>query len=306
MQQHEEALRQLLHLLGHRGRGVHQAEHHRLGGGPGQPLEAVVADVDRVDIGDGFLAPFLDLQLGLQGGDLALAAALALQRRDLLLQRVDLFRLRAVQGDPPGQAAAHGAQHVQAGGRALGGEAGAGRLGRFFVLDLGLQQIRQFQILEEHVQEFLLGEGEDEFVIALAVGTSVAAAGLAGRALGDQVAGHEFLVAGRHAVTAAVIAGEAEGRLAHGLGADLDPLAAFDLGHPALLHGVAHRLADVGLGAADEALAVAKALAFRVQTAVDDVHGRPLTFLVLTHCDSCPGLLRQAQDEAALDEATGS
>ena len=52
MQQHEEALGEVLLALAHRAGDVHQAEHHRLGVGHRLLLEAVEADVDRIDIGD--------------------------------------------------------------------------------------------------------------------------------------------------------------------------------------------------------------------------------------------------------------
>ena len=52
VQQHEEALGQVLQRLGHGGRRVHEAEHDGLRRGLRHALEAVVLQVERIDVGD--------------------------------------------------------------------------------------------------------------------------------------------------------------------------------------------------------------------------------------------------------------
>ena len=52
VQQHEKAFGKILLAFAHRAGHVHQAEHHRLGVRNGLRVEAVEADVDRIDIGD--------------------------------------------------------------------------------------------------------------------------------------------------------------------------------------------------------------------------------------------------------------
>ena len=47
IEQHVEALGEVLHVLGHRAGDIHQAEHHRLGHRLRLVLEAAIADVDR-------------------------------------------------------------------------------------------------------------------------------------------------------------------------------------------------------------------------------------------------------------------
>ena len=49
VQQHEEALGEILHMLGHRAGDVHQAEHHRLRDGLGKALEAAIAQIDGIE-----------------------------------------------------------------------------------------------------------------------------------------------------------------------------------------------------------------------------------------------------------------
>ncbi len=73
---------------------------------------------------------------------------------------------------------------------------------RLQVLELGLDQVGQLQVLEEQVEEFVLGQREDEIVLALAVGAALAAATAAAalRRLADLVADRELLVAGQHEV----------------------------------------------------------------------------------------------------------
>ena len=74
VEQHVEPLGEVLHVLGHRARDVHQAEHHRLRHRLRHGLEPPVADVDRIDERD-------PANFGLQRVDLAPAARRGAPRR---------------------------------------------------------------------------------------------------------------------------------------------------------------------------------------------------------------------------------
>ena len=69
VQEDEEALGEILLALAHRGRDVHQAEHHRLGARNDRRREAVVAHVDRIDERNGALPPPEALDLGVELAD---------------------------------------------------------------------------------------------------------------------------------------------------------------------------------------------------------------------------------------------
>ncbi len=186
---------------------------------------------------------------------------------------LDLGLARPPQRHAPAQALAHGAGAVEAGRGPVAGVAGARQLRRLQVLELDLDEVGQLQIVEEQVQELFLGEREGELVLALAVGTALAAAPApAALGFGDLVADLVFLVARQHVVVLAGVAAEREGGLAQALRADGDLLRALGLGDLARLERVLDRLADLGLGAAQEALAIAEALGFRIEAPVDDLH----------------------------------
>ena len=107
-------------VLGHRAGDVHQAEHHRLGARLRHRLEAVVAHVERIDVGDE------------RGCGACSARARARARRCASLgvvvgfgaraisasSALELGRLRPAQRDAARQAVAHRAQHAEVGGRA--------------------------------------------------------------------------------------------------------------------------------------------------------------------------------------------
>src|SRR5262245_13324756 len=107
----------------------------------------------------------------------------------------------------------------------------ARHLGRLQVLQLHLDQVGELQVVEEEVEELLLGQGEGELVLALAVGAALAAAPAAARGLRDLVADLVFLVAGQHVVAPACVAAERAGGLAQAPGAARHPPGAVGLGH---------------------------------------------------------------------------
>src|SRR5262249_11031073 len=141
------------------------------------------------------------------------------------------------------------------------------------ILELHLDEVRQLQIVEEQVEELFLGQGEGELILTFAVGAALAAtASATALRLGDFVADFVALIAGQHVIPLPRVAAEREVRLAQALGTDGDLLRAFGLGDLAGFERVFDRLANLGLGAAQEALAVAKALGLRIETPVDDLH----------------------------------
>ena len=99
MQQHEEALGQILLALAHRARHVHQAEHHRLARRHRLLLEGVEAHIDRIEERHPFAPVFEPRDFFFELGDrLALVGVgrrAAAQRDHALAQRLDLFFLRA-------------------------------------------------------------------------------------------------------------------------------------------------------------------------------------------------------------------
>ena len=105
--------------------------------------------------------------------------------------------------------AAQRAQHVQVGRRAVAGEAGAlalpfGRLG-----ELGADQVRQLQVVEEDLHELFARQREDEVVLAFARRCAWPRRCRRPppplRPL-DAVAGHVFLVARVHDLAVAALA----------------------------------------------------------------------------------------------------
>src|SRR5260221_3694100 len=155
MKQHKEALGEILHRLGNRAGDVHQAEHHRLRVRPRHAIEAVVADIDGIDIRDELGAAEQRLDLGLEtrnGGGIAPGLGLV----ELLLERLDLFRLRPAQRDAARHAVAHRTANAEAGGRAGDREPSALEVGRARLLQRLLDEVRQLEILEKHVEELFL------------------------------------------------------------------------------------------------------------------------------------------------------
>src|SRR5581483_2257942 len=246
----------------------------RLSGGLRHALDAVELQIDGIDVGNGAAQALLVLEARAQLGDaLRVGRRLRLGRCQLLLEALDLRLARTPERHAPPQALAHGARAVEAGRRAVAAEAGADGARRLEVLELHLDQVGQLEVVEEEIEELLLGEGEGKIVLALAVGAALAAAAArAALRLGNLVADLVLLVAGQHVVAHARVAAEAEGGLAQALGADGDLLGALGLGDLARAQRVLDGLADLRLCAAQEALAVAEALGLGVEAAVDDLH----------------------------------
>ncbi|MNZ86738.1 hypothetical protein D3C78_1055730 [compost metagenome] len=167
---------------------------------------------------------------------------------------------------------AQGADDVDARGVALVADAGAHRLEGVAAGQVALDQVGQLQVLEHEVEEFLLGDLEDEvvhpfaLVARLAAATPTAAAGWAG----DVLAGGEFLVAG---VDDGLLA--AASVMQHGFvdvaAGNADLFAVLHVGDGTAADGLFDRLLDVLTVTPQEALTVHRALVLAVQTPVDDV-----------------------------------
>ena len=165
VEQHVEPLGEVFHVLGHRARHVHQAEHHRLRYRLRHRVEAAVADVDRVDEGNA-------LGLGLERLDLGeklSAARLVRAGLELHLELGDRLRPRPPQGNAARHRELHRAAHRDIGRRTRGRIAGALKPLAFGFGELALGEIRQFEIVEEQVDEFVARQHEAEIVLAVAL-----------------------------------------------------------------------------------------------------------------------------------------
>jgi hypothetical protein len=137
-----------------------------------------------------------------------------------------------------------------------------------------LRHLRQFEVVEEQVEELLARQDEAELVLARAVRAALAAAAApAARRAGDLVARAVLLVARQHVVADAAVA-VVEGRLADAVQRDRHLASRVGAADAPLGRGVAHRVLHQRLGAAQEALAVREAAAARVEAAIEDLHSR--------------------------------
>ncbi len=195
VEQHVEPLGEVLHVLGHRSGHVHQAEHDRLRYRLGHVLEAPIADVDRVDIGN-------PLELGrhrLGGGTELGALLLVLALGDLGRNLVDHLGARTAQRYAPLQCQPHGAVDRDVRWRARDRVAGATRRLVFGLGQAALGEIGQFEIVEEDIEEFLAGEDEAERILALPFARLLGTAAALVRAR-QHVAFQELLVAGQDVI----------------------------------------------------------------------------------------------------------
>ena len=199
--------------------------------------------------------------------------ALFLEQRQRGLGVAQLLAAVGAERDAPAERAAHRAHDAEVAGRAVVDEAGAVRLVFGDLGELRAREVGQLEVVEEVLHELFLGEVEDEVVLALAgVARLAAAAAAAAAAVGplDAVAGHVFAVARMHGLALAAVA-VAEQRLAQVALGDVDVLAVLEVADAAAVDRAAHRLADLVLVAAQEALAVADRLVLAGQPSVDDL-----------------------------------
>ena len=216
VEQHVEPLGQVLHVLGHRAGDVHQAEHHRLRDRLRLRLEAAIAHVERIDVGDQPGAA----QLARRAPPRSSTRSPVVARRRRSLQRVrsrfaqpqcDLVRLSAAaQRDAPRQAVAHRARSARGWPASPARQVANSRRGassRLGVDHPALGQVGQFEVFEEQVDEFVARQREAEIVLALAVRAAFrAAAARAALRARDGVALDVLLVAGQQMVADAAAA----------------------------------------------------------------------------------------------------
>jgi len=221
----------------------------------------------------------------------------------LLLQLADLAPARAAYRDAPSERAAQRAQHVDVGRGARHVVAGAlgfeiDRLGQ-----LGLDHVRQLEVLEEVIHEFFTRELENEIVLDGLLAVAGAAAARPAAAAARAVELVAFLVFGIARVDGFPHAamGVAEMRFVDVLDGDRDFFAALDVGDRAALDGAADRVLDLRLVAAQEAFAVHRGLVLALQASVDEVSQNmpPVKAAADRLCRGPPILIRSVHKRGA-------
>ena len=150
---------------------------------------------------------------------------------------------------------------------------------------LPLGEIRQFEIVEEQVDKFIAAQNEPERIFTVAftrLGRSSAAFSSRTR---QHVTFDELLVAGKHHVAGAAFAAKA--RFARPVERDADLAAFQDILDVAVLRRFLDGALNQRLGPTQEALAVLKALAARIQAPIDDVHSHPCICLSRLASPAC-------------------
>src|SRR5271154_2067290 len=111
--------------------------------------------------------------------------------------------------------------------------------------DATLRQVREFQVLQEEIDEFVAREGEAEIVLPFTVGAAFGAA-TAGAALwaGDCVAFDILLVAWQQVVTQATRGTAMERRFVHALCGECDLARLISILDAPARRAFVHRLAD--------------------------------------------------------------
>ena len=163
----------------------------------------------------------------------------------------------------------------------------------FRLLDLLLDQIRQFEIFHEDVEEFLPAQHEPEIILAVSVRGAFRAAPPASTIRPwNGIAFDELFIARHHMLAQSARGGAVERGFPHATRGYRDLVAVLDILDVALARAVAHRLDDLFLGAAQEALAVGQAFALGIEAPVNDVHvsdipfRQPACFTLMYHSTS--------------------
>src|SRR5271169_3198869 len=139
------------------------------------------------------------------------------------------------------------------------------------MFELGLGEVRELQVLEQDVEILVPAESELKRILSAAVRAAFPTARTSatlGRA-GQGVALAELLVARKHVALVPAIRGEPESRLADPFRRNLHVVGIFgevaDLAFP---EGARDGLPQFGARHADEALVIAMALSFWIETAL--------------------------------------
>ena len=192
---------------------------------------------------------------------------LGLKRFQLVLQLGELALRRAAQHQAPADAVAHGAQHIEVRRGAVARIAGAARFGGVGLLDRRLDQVGQFEVVEQQIEELAARQGEDEIVGAFAV-LGAFLAGAVTAALGRfryPVSGHEFLVARKHPFAVAAGVAMAEPRFADAARRDRNLAAVAGVDDAALVDRLVDGPLDLLAGAPQKPLAVAETFIPRIE-----------------------------------------
>ncbi|MNE09758.1 hypothetical protein D3C80_1024450 [compost metagenome] len=285
VQQDEKTLGDVLGGLGHGPGNVHQAKHHRLGAGVGLLDQQVVLQVEGVEKWHtidtcaqtfDFCFYFLNIT--------EVIGFFQLQAGEFFLGQAQFSTAAARQGDAPGMGRPQGANDVDARRVAFVADAGTHSLERVAAAEVAFDQVGQFQVLEHELEEFFLGDLEDEFVHALAgiAGLARASAATASRWPGDVLAGSEFLVAGVDDCLLATTA-MVQHRLIDIAAGNADLLAVFHVSDGAATYCFFNSFFDVVTVTPQESLAVHRALVLAIETSVDHVaHKEPSGQLQVT------------------------
>jgi hypothetical protein len=272
IQQDEEALGQVLAHLIHGSGHVHDAEHHGLAGGLrllGEGLIAQIEGVDERQRGDARLEP---VDLLAQRDDAGSVSKHAGARAAPISSPV---RGCARDGAPSAVRRAMAPLSERTTSMLLGaptrGVAGADALELGGAHELVAHQIRQFQVVEQQVEELFARQLEDEVVLALA---ALAAGPVRSRrrrplrAL-HPVTGLELLVAGMDMSRVPPDHGGTPARRCPWTG--YRPFAAVDVGDAAPVDGIGHGPLELRLVALQEALPIDGALVLGVDATVDEM-----------------------------------
>ena len=283
-EQIEQDIEALGHLLGgliHGAGDIHQAEHHRLTGGHGPFDEVVELEIEGVDEGHCLDPPFQLPDLFFELCHLGkMFVGIDSQQGQPLLQLVHLALLARLQRHAPRQRVLQRAHHIDVGGHPVGGVASSVGLHLHQLIELGLLQPWQLQILKQQVKILILGDLKHEVVSTLSLirGLAFASTLTAAPSLGavNLVTGNELIVARVHHLPFAALALMEMG-FTDVLGRDADALALVHVLNAALGDSIRDRLFDLLLVAADEALPIDSAFVFAVEPAVDKMrHNSPL------------------------------
>ena len=265
VEQHVEALGQVLHVLRHRAGNVHQTEHHGLRHRLWHGFETAIPDIDRIDVGNPAGLCLEGLELGDQ-----FSAACFVALRKLRFQLLNRCQPRPPQRDATRQRAARGAAdrniRRRAGSRITGPlDAFTLRFGQF-----PLGEVRQLQVVEEQVDEFVPAQHEPKriFAVAFARIARLAAAFFAGTR--QDVTFDELLVSRKHHVARAALAAKA--RLIHAVERNADLSALQHILDVAVLRRFLDRTSNKRFGTTQEPLTILKTLAARIEPPVNDVH----------------------------------
>jgi hypothetical protein len=270
VQQREEPLGEVLLVLVHRARHVHQAQHHRARGRRRHRRPCPVAAIDVFQERQRVAPPHQALVLVVD-----LRASRRVGAQPLLRQLAEAAVDRAAQRDAAGDRHAHGHRRREVARHAVAAVAGAPGAFHRHVAEPRALQVRQLEIVEEQRQELVARQHEGELVAAFALARLVALrAALARPALRplDRVARHELAVAGQHEVAVARLLVVVQVRFLQAAAGDRDAPAAPHVLDRAFGELVVGRALDLVLEPAHEPFAVDRAAPGRVGAPVDDPH----------------------------------